>query len=84
MAGAMGWVTASAFYAMGDTRTPTRMSVIIYTLHVPAKVFVFLRFGLLGLAVVTSAYLFLNLIIQIVLLEGVVIPKRRRQTTATT
>jgi peptidoglycan biosynthesis protein MviN/MurJ (putative lipid II flippase) len=78
IAGAMGVITSKTFYAMGDTRTPTRMSVITYTLYIPAKVFGFLRYGLLGLAVVTSAYLFLNLIIQVLLLEFFVIPKRRR------
>jgi len=53
--------------------------VITYTLYVPAKVIGFLRYGLLGLAVVTSAYLFLNLILQLLMLELFVIPKRRRQ-----
>jgi len=79
IAGAMGVVTSKTFYAMGDTRTPTRMSIITYTLYVPAKVFGFLHYGLLGLAAVTSAYLFLNLIIQLLLLELFVIPRRRQQ-----
>ena len=64
---------------MGDTSTPTRMSIVTYTLYIPAKVLGFYCYGLLGLAVVTSAYLFLNLVIQILLLEGYVIPKRERQ-----
>jgi putative peptidoglycan lipid II flippase len=79
IAGAMGVITSKAFYAMGDTRTPTRMSIITYTLYIPVKVFGFLRYGLPGLAVVTSAYLFLNLIIQLLLLELIVIPRRRQQ-----
>jgi len=83
IAGGMGVVTSKTFYAMGDTRTPTRMSVITYTLYIPAKVFGFLRYGLLGLAVVTSTYLFLNLLIQLILLEGFVIPRRRRQKQET-
>ncbi len=76
----MGLITSSTFYAMGDTRTPTRMSIITYTLYIPAKVFGFLRYGLLGLAVVSSAYLFLNLVIQVLLLEGFVIPNRQRDS----
>src|SRR3989441_12597652 len=60
MAGAMGVITSKTFYAMGDTRTPTRLSVITYTLYIPAKVLGFLYYGLLGLAAVTSIYLFLN------------------------
>lgn len=79
IAGAMGVVTSKTFYAMGDTSTPTRMSIVTYTLYIPAKVLGFYRYGLVGLAVVTSAYLFLNLTIQILLLEGYVIPKRQRQ-----
>lgn len=84
IAGAMGLITSTTFYAMGDTRTPTRMSVVTYTLYVPAKVLAFLRYGLIGLAVVTSAYLFLNLVIQLILLEGFVIPGRERQQETTT
>jgi putative peptidoglycan lipid II flippase len=83
VAGAMGLITSTTFYSMGDTRTPTRMSIVTYTLYIPAKVLGFLRYGLIGLAVVTSGYLFLNLFIQLVLLEGFVIPKRQRQTSAT-
>jgi putative peptidoglycan lipid II flippase len=79
IAGAMGVITSKTFYAMGDTRTPTRMSIVTYTLYIPAKILAFLHYGLMGLAVVTSAYLFLNLCIQIVLLEGFVIPRRMRQ-----
>jgi putative peptidoglycan lipid II flippase len=79
IAGAMGVITSKTFYAMGDTRTPTRMSIVTYTLYIPAKILAFLHYGLMGLAVVTSAYLFLNLCIQIVLLEGFVIPGRARQ-----
>jgi putative peptidoglycan lipid II flippase len=79
IAGAMGVITSKTFYAMGDTRTPTRMSIVTYTLYIPAKILAFLHYGLMGLAVVTSVYLFLNLCIQIVLLEGFVIPGRARQ-----
>ena len=79
VAGAMGVITSKTFYAMGDTRTPTRMSIVTYTLYIPVKILVFLRYGLIGLAVVTSAYLFLNLCIQVVLLESFVLPGRRRQ-----
>jgi hypothetical protein len=54
------------------------MSIVTYTLYIPAKVLGFMRYGLMGLAVVTSVYLFVNLIIQILLLEGFVIPKRKK------
>lgn len=76
IAGAMGLITSTTFYAMGNTRTPTRMTVITYSVYIPAKIIVFLRFGLLGLAVVTSVYYFLNLILQIVILEKYSLPRR--------
>src|SRR6185312_13741443 len=60
VAGAMGVVTSKTFYAMGDTSTPTRMSIVTYTLYIPAKVLGYYRYGLLGLAAVTSGYLFVN------------------------
>lgn len=74
--GAMGQITSITFYAMGDTRTPTRMSIVTYTIYLPAKVLAFMYYGLIGLAVVTSIYLFVNLIVQILLLERWVIPRR--------
>jgi peptidoglycan biosynthesis protein MviN/MurJ (putative lipid II flippase) len=67
--GASGQITATTFYAMGDTRTPTRMSICTYSIYVPVKVFIFFRYGLLGLALTTSAYLTVNLLLQILLLE---------------
>ena len=77
--GAMGQITSTTFYAMGDTRTPTRMSIVTYTIYIPAKVLGFMYYGLMGLAVVTSIYLFVNLIIQVLLLERWVIPRRQRE-----
>ena len=71
--GAMGQITVTTFYAMGDTRTPTRLSVISYTIYVPFKVLAFLRYGLIGLAIVTTVYYLLNLSIQVILLEGFVL-----------
>ncbi|HKZ80669.1 MAG TPA: lipid II flippase MurJ [Pyrinomonadaceae bacterium] len=67
--GAMGQITSSTFYAMGDTQTPTRLSVINYTVYIPFKFVAFMRYGLIGLAVVTTLYYFVNLLVQIVLLE---------------
>lgn len=75
IAGAMGVITSKTFYAMGDTRTPTRMSIITYTIYIPAKVLGFMYYGLIGLALVASIYLFVNLIVQVLLLERWVIPR---------
>ena len=70
--GVAGQTAAGAFYAMGDTKTPTKVSVVIYTLYLPLKIAVFLRYGLVGLAVTMSAYCVVNFLAQLILLEGAV------------
>lgn len=74
--GSMGTIAATTFYSMGDTRTPTRMSVITYSIYIPVKVFIFFRYGLLGLALVTSIYIFVNLFLLILLLEKSSLPDK--------
>jgi putative peptidoglycan lipid II flippase len=76
--GASGQVTATTFYAMGDTRTPTKLSIWTYSIYIPVKVIVFLHYGLLGLAMTTSAYITVNLLMQILLLESFSLPRRMR------
>jgi peptidoglycan biosynthesis protein MviN/MurJ (putative lipid II flippase) len=70
--GVSGQTAAGAFYAMGDTKTPTKVSVVIYTLYLPLKIAVFLSYGLVGLAVTMSTYCVINFIAQFALLEGAV------------
>jgi peptidoglycan biosynthesis protein MviN/MurJ (putative lipid II flippase) len=70
--GVSGQVASGAFYAMGDTKTPTKVSALIYTLYLPLKIGVFLGYGLIGLAVTMSAYFVINFVAQLVLLEGAV------------
>jgi putative peptidoglycan lipid II flippase len=76
--GASGQVTATTFYSMGDTRTPTKLSIWTYSIYIPVKVIVFLHYGLLGLAVTTSVYITVNLLMQILLLERFSLPRRMR------
>jgi putative peptidoglycan lipid II flippase len=76
--GASGQVTATTFYAMGDTRTPTKLSIWTYSIYIPVKVIVFLHYGLLGLAMTTSVYITVNLLMQILLLERFSLPRRMR------
>jgi putative peptidoglycan lipid II flippase len=64
----MGQITSSSFYAMGDTVTITRISMITYTLYIPAKVIAFYVWGVVGLALATSGYYMANLSIQICML----------------
>jgi peptidoglycan biosynthesis protein MviN/MurJ (putative lipid II flippase) len=74
--GTVGQVTAVAFYAMGDTRTPTNLFIVTFTIYVPIKVITFLYYGLMGLAIATSVHLVLNFLLQLAILERVTSPKR--------
>lgn len=67
--GAMGAVSSSSFYASGDTKTPTRIGVYSYTLYIPAKFLFFHYSGVLGLALTTSVFFLVNLLLQTYLLE---------------
>jgi peptidoglycan biosynthesis protein MviN/MurJ (putative lipid II flippase) len=67
--GTSGQVISSAFYAIGDTRTPTMLFIVTYTIYIPIKIVVFLKYGMLGLAAVTSVHLSVNFLLQLVVLE---------------
>ncbi len=67
--GLLGVLTSGTFYAKGDTKTPTRIGVILFTLYLPVKFYVFYRFGIEGLALSISIYMLFNLFLQILLLE---------------
>lgn len=62
--GAVGQVSASSFYAAGDTRTPVRLGMLTYTFFVPCKVIAFLNYGISGLAIATSIYYLVNFFFQ--------------------
>ena len=68
--GVSGQVASGAFYAMGDTKTPTKVSAVIYTFYLPLKVVVFLSYGLVGLALTMGSFFVVNFLAQLVLLEG--------------
>ena len=67
--GAAGQLISSAFYAIGDTRTPTMLFIGTFTIYIPIKILVFLRYGVVGLAVVTSLHLAVNFLLQLWVLE---------------
>jgi peptidoglycan biosynthesis protein MviN/MurJ (putative lipid II flippase) len=71
LGGTAGQVTATAFYAMGDTKTPTMLFVWTFTIYVPVKVLVFIHYGILGLAIITSVHLVINFLLQLLILERV-------------
>ena len=67
--GAAGQVISGAFYAIGDTRTPTMLFIGTYTVYIPIKILVFLRYGVVGLALATSVHLAVNFVLQLIILE---------------
>lgn len=61
---AMGQISSSSFYALGDTTTPTRLGIYSYTFYIPAKLAFYYYFGVFGLALVTSVFFAVNLFLQ--------------------
>jgi len=51
-----GHLLLTSFYAKGDTKTPTRIGILVYTFGIACKLGGFLAFGLLGLAAGTTLY----------------------------
>lgn len=62
--GAMGQISSTAFYASGNTTTPTRIGIYTYTFYIPLKIGLFYYFGIIGLALGTSFFLLANLFLQ--------------------
>jgi putative peptidoglycan lipid II flippase len=60
-----GSITAATFYAKGNTRTPTRLSMLNFTLYLPLKFFCYYRFGIQGLALSVSIYYISSFLLQL-------------------
>jgi peptidoglycan biosynthesis protein MviN/MurJ (putative lipid II flippase) len=69
LGGAMVQVTANAFYAMGNTKTPSKISAVVYTVYIPLKIVVFFKFGIVGLAITMSTYFLANSLVQFLILQ---------------
>jgi len=67
--GSAGQVTTAAFYAMGDTKTPTMLFIWTFTIYIPIKILVFREYGLIGLALAISTHLIINFFVQLITLE---------------
>ncbi len=63
----VGQIAASSFYSCGDTKTPTRMSVITYTIFIPLKLFAFHYWQTKGLALCITLYYIINCLIMFLL-----------------
>jgi len=60
LGGAAGQVSTVSFFALGNTRTPTAVGVVGFTLAIPLKIVFFWWWGVVGLAAATSLYTFGN------------------------
>ncbi len=67
--GALGQVSSSAFYAAGDTRTPTTLGIVTFTIYLPLKILAFSWYGLIGVAVATSLFYAANLGLQLIFMR---------------
>jgi putative peptidoglycan lipid II flippase len=65
IAGTLGAVTSNYFYSRGNTKTPTIIGVIVFTLYLPLKILVYKKFKLSGLAIIISIYMLLILFIHL-------------------
>ena len=63
--GLAGSVTSGAFYAKGDTVTPTKIGAVVFTLYVPIKIFCYFKYGITGLAISISAYYIAAFLVQL-------------------
>lgn len=69
--GSVGTLLVGAFYALGDTRTPTWMSIVTFTLFLGVKYAAFTAYGVEGLCYAGSAYYLLNAMLLAVLFPRV-------------
>lgn len=63
-AGCVGQLTSQGFYALGDTKTPTRIGIVTFTVYVPLKFLAFRAFGIYGLATATGLFGLVNVLLQ--------------------
>lgn len=71
--GVLGYITTSVFHAFGRTRLLAKTSVIVFSIFIPLKIFSFLKWGPNGLAISTSVYFIISMIIQVILIKGVIL-----------
>lgn len=67
--GVGGQVTATAFYAQGNTEFPTRLGIWTYSFYIPLKIMAAMRWGLLGIGVSTSLFTMLNFVTQGIVMQ---------------
>jgi putative peptidoglycan lipid II flippase len=68
IASAVGDLIAKCFYSLGDTRTPSAIGAIAFTLGIFMKLLGVNYFGVLGLAIATSTYTLLSVLFMMLIL----------------
>lgn len=71
-AAASGTLIVQAFYAMGNTKTPVKIGFAGFLLSLGVKAIAYLWFGLLGLALGTTIYYSLNMLVMWIVLESTI------------
>jgi peptidoglycan biosynthesis protein MviN/MurJ (putative lipid II flippase) len=69
MTGLSGQILSTAFFAMSDTNTPTKIGVIGFTIGIGLKIGGFLMFGVWGIAISTGIYMAFNSLVMYWILE---------------
>lgn len=64
-----GSVTSGTFYAKGNTKTPTRLSIVVFTCYLPLKFYFYTHFGIKGLALSVSIYYMISFLLQLYFLR---------------
>ncbi|MEG8052032.1 lipid II flippase MurJ [Sphingomonas aurantiaca] len=62
VAGSLGSLASGAFYARGDTRTPTILGSLSFTIAIGLKILMFWLYGLVGVAIAISLYYAMSLV----------------------
>ena len=68
-AGCLGALVAGAFYARGDTLTPTLLGSISFTISIAVKILMFHYFAFYGLAIAISIYYCQSLLFMLIVLR---------------
>lgn len=64
-----GSLISGTFYAFGNTKVPSYVSMITYTIYTPIKIISFIIFGIKGLSIAISCYAIINLLTLTLLLK---------------
>lgn len=56
----LGTISSGVFYSIGNTKIPSLVSMVNYTVYIPFKIFIFYKYGVFGLALIISFYSVLN------------------------